>query len=90
MIVLSATIFHFTYYPMPTIRASPVVITICHVTLQKYLSHSSLVIYIFPTQLIKLKLGLPIGGRLLNNKPRGPETVNSSQIIFVTLFFGRC
>jgi hypothetical protein len=35
------------------------------VTLQKYFSHPSLVIYIFPTLPIKLKLGLQIGGRLL-------------------------
>jgi hypothetical protein len=35
------------------------------VTLQKYFSHPSLVIYFFPTTQLKLKLGLQIGGRLL-------------------------
>jgi hypothetical protein len=34
-------------------------------TLHKYLSHPSLVIYFFPTSAIKLKLALQIGGRLL-------------------------
>jgi len=34
------------------------------VTLQKYFSHPSLVIYSFPTTPIKLKLGLQISGRL--------------------------
>jgi len=36
-----------------------------YVTLQKYFSHPSLVIYFFPTPPIKLKLGLQIHGRLL-------------------------
>ncbi len=34
-------------------------------SLQKYFSHASLVLYFFPTPPIKLKLGLQIGGRLL-------------------------
>jgi len=34
------------------------------VTLQKYFSHPSLVVYFFPTPTIKLKLGLQMGGRL--------------------------
>jgi hypothetical protein len=34
------------------------------VTLQKYFSHPSLVIYFFPTPPIKLKLGLQMVGRL--------------------------
>jgi hypothetical protein len=34
-------------------------------TLQKYFSHPSLVIYLFPNLPIKLKLGLEIGGRQL-------------------------
>jgi hypothetical protein len=33
-----------------------------YVTLQKYFSHSSLVIYFFATSPIKLKWGLQIGG----------------------------
>ncbi len=36
-----------------------------YVTLQKYFSHPSLVIYFFPIPPIKLKLGLQIGGKLL-------------------------
>jgi hypothetical protein len=36
-----------------------------YVTLQKYLSYLSLVIYSFPTPPIKPELGLQIGGRLL-------------------------
>jgi hypothetical protein len=36
-----------------------------YVTLQKYFSHPSIVIYFFPTPPIKLKLGLQMGGRLL-------------------------
>jgi len=35
------------------------------VTPQKYFSHQNLVIYLFPSQPIKLKPGLQIGGRLL-------------------------
>jgi hypothetical protein len=35
------------------------------VSLQKYFSHASLVLYFFPTPPIKLQLGLQIGGRLL-------------------------
>jgi hypothetical protein len=35
------------------------------VSLQKYFSHASLVLYFFPAPPIKLKLGLQIGGRLL-------------------------
>ncbi len=36
-----------------------------YLTMQKYFSHPSLVIYFFPTPPIKLKLGLQIGGGLL-------------------------
>jgi hypothetical protein len=36
-----------------------------YVTLQKYFSHGSLAIYFLATPLIKLKLGLQIGARLL-------------------------
>jgi hypothetical protein len=42
------------------------------VTLQKYFSHPSLVIYSFATPPIKLKLGQQIGGGLLIAKPPGP------------------
>jgi len=36
-----------------------------YVTLQKYFSHPSLVIYFFATPAVKLKLGQQIGGGLL-------------------------
>jgi hypothetical protein len=49
-----------------------------YATLKKYFSHPSLVIYFFHP-LIKLKLGLQIGGRLL--------LANRSHIIFITVFF---
>jgi len=59
------------------------------VTLQKYFSHPSLVIYCFASPPIELKLGLHIGGRLLLiANPPGPiimirqsEIGSSSQII---------
>jgi hypothetical protein len=59
-----------------------------YVTLQKYFSHPSLVIYFFAMQPIKPKLG--------NSKPFGliimmgqSETLSSdSQILFITLFSG--
>jgi hypothetical protein len=63
----------------------------------KYFSHASLVIYFLVTQPMKLKLGHQIGEELLIKKPPGQistmgqsETLNSSQIIFITLFFCRC
>jgi hypothetical protein len=64
-----------------------------YVTLQKYFSHPSLVIYLFATPPMNLKLGQQIRGGTTNSKPPGPiimmgrsETVTSSQIIFITLF----
>jgi hypothetical protein len=39
--------------------------TALSMTLQKYFSHLSLVVYFSPTPPIKLKLGLEIGGELL-------------------------
>jgi hypothetical protein len=62
-------------------------------TLQKYFSHLSLVVYFSPTPPIKLKLGLEIGGELLiaNHLDQSitmgySETLISSQITFITLF----
>jgi hypothetical protein len=63
------------------------------VTLQKYFSHPSLVIYFFATPPMKLKLGQQKGWRLTNRKSPGSiimmgqsETLSSSQIKFITLF----
>jgi len=56
-----------------------------------------LVIYFLPTPPIKLKLAVQIGGETTDSKPPGPiimisqsRTGSSSQIIFITLFSGRC
>ncbi len=46
------------------VRASPAVLS-SMTRLQKYFSHPSLVNYLFPTPPIRLKLGVQIGGRLL-------------------------
>jgi hypothetical protein len=65
------------------------------VSLQKYVSHPSLVIYFFTTPPIKLKLGQQTGKwGTTNSKPLGPIIMmsrsealsSSSQIIFITLF----
>jgi hypothetical protein len=62
-----------------------------YVTLHKYFSHPSLVIYFLSTPHIKLKLGLQIGARLLiANHLDQSETRSSSQIIFITLFSCMC
>jgi hypothetical protein len=62
-----------------------------YVTLQKYFSYPSLVIYLFPTPPIELKLGLQIGGRLVIAKHLDQsQTGSSSQITFITLFSSRC
>ncbi len=63
-----------------------------------FFSHPSLVIYIFLTPPIKLKLGLQKGRRLLRGNHRLVPIIKisqlesgiSSQIIFITLFFGKC
>ncbi len=44
-------------------------------TLQKYFSYPSLVIDLFPTSPIKLKLGLQIGGEAANGKAPQPMTM---------------
>jgi hypothetical protein len=56
-----------------------------YVTLRKYFSHPSLVMYSLATPPIKLKLWQQIGGGTANNKPPGPtimmgqsETLSSS------------
>jgi hypothetical protein len=61
---------------------------------QKYFSHSSPVIYFFPTRPIKLKLGLQNGWETTNSKAQEPvimigqsETGSTSQIIFITLLW---
>jgi hypothetical protein len=63
------------------------------VTLQKYFSHPSLVIYFFATPPIKVELGQQIRGGLLIANPLAQiimmgqsKTLSSSQIIFITLF----
>jgi hypothetical protein len=56
-----------------------------YVTLQKYFSHPSLVIYFFPTSPIRLKLGLQTGGRLLIATPPGPIKLSSQSIAGVRL-----
>jgi hypothetical protein len=67
-----------------------------YVTLQKYFSNPSLVIYFFSTPHIKLKQGLQIGGRLLianhwaNHMIGLSETGSSILIIFITLFSSMC
>jgi hypothetical protein len=68
-----------------------------YVTLKKCFSHQSLVIYCFPTSPSKLKTGTANTWETTNSKPPRPiimigwsVTGNSSQIIFVTLFSGRC
>jgi len=53
-----------------------------YVTLQKYFSHPSLVIYFFATPHLRLKQRLEIGERLPNQLDQS-ETGSSSQIIFI-------
>jgi hypothetical protein len=64
-----------------------------NVTLQKYFSHPSLVIYFFATPPQKTELGTANRRGTTNSKPPGPiimigqsEILSSSQIIFITLF----
>jgi hypothetical protein len=64
-----------------------------NVTLQKYFSHPSLVIYFFATPPKKTELGTANRWGTTNSKPPGliimigqSETLSSSQIIFITLF----
>jgi hypothetical protein len=49
------------YYKYPLLRISSALLIIHMVTLQKYFSHPSLVIYFFATPPIKVKLGQQIG-----------------------------
>jgi hypothetical protein len=56
-----------------------------YVTLQKYFSHPSLVIYFFPNSPIRLKLGLQTRGRLLIATPPGPIKLSSIPIAGVRL-----
>jgi hypothetical protein len=66
----------------------------------KYFSHPSVVIFFFPTPPIKLQLWFANGWEPTNSKPPRPiimiqkhiysETMSSRQIIFITLFSGRC
>jgi hypothetical protein len=64
-----------------------------YVTLRKYFSHPSLVMYSFATPPIKLKSGTANRWGTTNNKPHGPmimmgqlETPSNSYIKFITLF----
>ncbi len=66
-----------------------------YVTLGKYFSHPSLVLYSLATPPLKVKLGEQIGGGLINSKPLGPiimmgqwKALSSNWIIFITLFSG--
>ncbi len=63
-----------------------------YVPLQKYFSHPSLVIYLFPTPSIKLKLGLQKGWRLLIAKHMDQSLWFANQKLrsYLLLFFGRC
>jgi hypothetical protein len=74
------------------IRASPAIAQ--YVTLQKYFSHPSLVIYFFfPTSPIKLELGLQIVGRLLIATHPYPSNylANQQQMLgFVVPFTSLC
>jgi hypothetical protein len=54
----------------------------------KNISHPSSVIYFFATPFLKTKSGTANWWESTDNKP--PERGSSSQIIFVTLFSGRC
>jgi hypothetical protein len=62
-----------------------------YVTLYKYFSNPSSVVYFFPTLLIKLTLQLQINGRLLiaNHLDYKSEIGSGSEIIFLTLLSGR-
>jgi hypothetical protein len=66
-------------------RASPAVLSMLPC---KNISHPSLVIYFFATPFLKTKSGTANWWESTDNKP--PERGSSSQIIFVTLFSGRC
>ncbi len=68
-----------------------------YATRQKYFSHPTLVIYVWQSHPVKMKLGQQIGAGTTNSKPHGPtimidqsETLSSSQIIFSTLFSATC
>jgi hypothetical protein len=87
--------FYFVQSPIPSIGGDPQYATPAK---NKYFSHPSLIIHLFlPTPPIKLKQGQQIGGGTTNSKPPGPiimmgrsETLSSSQIQFITLFFCSC
>jgi hypothetical protein len=68
-----------------------------YVTRHNSFSHPTLVIYVWQSHPVKMKLGQQIGGGTTNSKPHGPifmidqsETLSSSQIIFSTLFSAMC
>jgi hypothetical protein len=58
-------------------------------TLQKYFSHPSLVIYFFPTPPVKLKLGLQIGERLLlaSQLDQSNHLTNQQQVFNLAVLF---
>jgi hypothetical protein len=64
---------------------------VCHMA-KKYFSHSSLVIYFFPTPLMKLELQIGPGILIPNHVGKPDSTIgqqeilSTSQIIFITLF----
>jgi hypothetical protein len=63
-----------------TSRTTPVLLLSKCVTLRFFFfspPHPNLVIYLFPTPPMKLKLGLQIGQRLPNRNPHGPINVPS-------------
>jgi len=59
------TFFFFSPFGGSALRVSPAVLTAQYGTLQKYILHPSLVIYVFATPHTKLKLGHQIGAGLL-------------------------
>jgi len=75
------------------IKENPVSTGAQYVTLQKYFSHSNLLVYFFATPPIKLKTGIANRSGSCNSKPPGPiimlghwETLRGSQITFNILF----
>jgi hypothetical protein len=67
-----------------SIRASPV--DAQYVSIQKYFSHPSLVIYFFPTSPIKRKLGLSIGSETTNSEPIRNREQQSDHIYYTLLW----